>query len=152
MAVAKGGAITVKSTLKKELEKAKGAKTWNVFLEELFAAWKKLKVPEETKETGAVVVSLGPSIGPALDVMKPWSMRITQDGITVEEIPHEKSGEEGGDGEGAQLGSRKGAVYGQWSFDIKGEAQRDTVESKAPIEVASVDAPTAIPRKKKSQG
>jgi hypothetical protein len=81
--------IEVSAKVKSLLERAKGDKDWDTFLQELLGEWKDIReaspdAPDPKTEELAPL----PLTGFVMNVMKPWSMKITNEGVQLEEIPH----------------------------------------------------------------
>lgn len=94
MAGRKTYSIPVSKKLLQQLETAKGKKSWEVFLRELNASWTSTQapVPPPKAAVSAPALPFRDASGTKMDVMKAWSMEITDDGIRVEEIPHTEPG------------------------------------------------------------
>jgi hypothetical protein len=148
--------ITVKKSLKSSLLDAKGKKDWSEFLEELLAEWNKTKGTAKFSGGG---IMLGPALGPALDVMKPWSMKITPRGINVEEIPRTE-------GQGTRpekpipeaktpdypspSGGENGrSVYQSWSIEVRSDSTETPREQKPAETEPAVKGARASSRKGK---
>ncbi len=77
--------ISVSKGLKETLETAKGEQSWEAFLQALLANWHPPKATPPPAPAPPPVPPQPPIL--KFDVTKAWSMRLTEDGIRIEQIP-----------------------------------------------------------------
>jgi hypothetical protein len=127
--------IAVSAKVKTLLERAKGDKDWDTFLQELLSEWKDSRDTSKAPPLpGAGQPALEHALGMVLDVMKPWSMKITAEGVQLEEIPHSETRNEGE--EPAKDGTQVNCplpqdIYSGWSTEVK-DSEAPPKESSAP--------------------
>jgi len=151
--------ISVSKALKRELEEARGDREMMEFLQHLLSEWRKAQAAPRPAAPLRELQNLGPALGPALDVMKPWSMKITSEGITVEEIrpggsrgkmddPPSPASQE----VPAQVPAEprpKGSMYQSWSFELKDPPAPPPAETHPVREVSPTPRTAKGPKRKK---
>jgi hypothetical protein len=118
---AKSSTIAVSRKVKDLLERAKGKKDWDTFLQEMLSEWKGIReAPEGIPSPETEEKTPDHVLGLALDAMRPWSMKITTEGVQLEEVPHvEKELEEEPPKQDPTSSPLPRSIYEGWSLEVK---------------------------------